>query len=312
MPYSLLNWANNVAPAINGTNLNHMDVGISKAPYGPDASINQVAYYNGSSWSYGLLTTSQISATAGILKSQLAALGIVDADVTGPIAASKIGSGYALSSLGGYPSDGTKFAAGDGTWKVPTVSNQITSYRKTTSKAVNTTSVATDLLNGEITLAAGIMGTSRQLVGRLWGDYLNNDVRTTGPRFQLVVGGTTIFDTSAFGDSQVSATRGGWIFEISCLELGATNSQVWNIEGFLNLPSDGQAANTTGGNPFTTGPGIVVATYSTSNGAILTYNGTVTTALDMTTSKTFVFNVLNFVANANYETRLLGASVDVW
>lgn len=81
----------------------------------------------------GSIVNADISAAAAIAKSKLAALAIVDADVSA-ISASKITPGangqwikttggavvwsaIAPSDIAGYPADGTKFLAGDGNWK---------------------------------------------------------------------------------------------------------------------------------------------------------------------------------------------------
>src|SRR4051812_4838868 len=47
--------------------------------------VNGPVYWTSGGWISAKLDHNQLSATAGILKSQLAALGIVDADVTGPL-----------------------------------------------------------------------------------------------------------------------------------------------------------------------------------------------------------------------------------
>jgi hypothetical protein len=54
------------------------------------ATANDVPVYDGSKYAHGRITTANVAPTAGILKTQLAPLGIVDADVTGPISAAKI------------------------------------------------------------------------------------------------------------------------------------------------------------------------------------------------------------------------------
>lgn len=92
MPYSKTTWVDNLAPAIDAANLNNLEDGISKGPYGPDASSNNVPVWGGSSWAYQLITNAQISASAAI----------------------------AASKLASYPSDATKFLNGAGGWTVPT------------------------------------------------------------------------------------------------------------------------------------------------------------------------------------------------
>lgn len=57
----------------------------------------------------GGLDNSNIGAAAGIVKSKLAALGIVNADIDAAAA-------IAISKLAGYPADATKALLGDGSW----------------------------------------------------------------------------------------------------------------------------------------------------------------------------------------------------
>ena len=72
-------------------------------------------------------------------------------------------------------------------------------YRKLTPKAVNNTVALTDLLNGEITLAAGALGINKQLRLSVIMDLLNTGVNALVPRFQLVLGGTVLLDTGTIG-----------------------------------------------------------------------------------------------------------------
>jgi hypothetical protein len=181
-----------------------------------------------------------------------------------------------------------------------------TTYRKTTSKAVNTTVAATDLLNGEIALDAGVMGTSGRLYAKLWGDFLNSTGSAQkGPQFQLVIGGTTVLD---IGQATITlgtnASRASWGVVIEALELGATNSQVWSIGGYVYGPN---ATSANGFLPFVTGTGKTVW----ESEAEITFKGGDVSAIDMTIARNFVFNVINGVSNASYETRLFGAFVEI-
>lgn len=78
MPYSKTAWVNGSPPFINAADLNNIEDGVSKAPYGPDASAGWVPVGNGS---------------GGWVYEQLPA-----------------------SSIAGYPSDATKALLGDGSW----------------------------------------------------------------------------------------------------------------------------------------------------------------------------------------------------
>lgn len=185
-------------------------------------------------------------------------------------------------------------------------------YRKTTAKVVNTTVAATDLLNGEITLAAGDLGTTKALRATLEGDWLNNaGAPFAPPRIQVVVGGTIVLDTGAAAANNTinqGVARGGWTVEIFALELGATNSQLWRIKQTIALP---QGVLTSDNGPFTTGEGSRLYSTAAGGNAIGFAQGFNTSALDMTTAKTFVINVINGSASASYETKLFGALVEI-
>src|SRR5712692_10103591 len=87
----------------------------------------------------GGLDHTNLAAGAAILKTQLAALGIVDADVAA-------GAALGIAKLAGYPTDISKLLKGDGSW------GQFGVYRKSTAKVVANSVAETDLLNGEITV----------------------------------------------------------------------------------------------------------------------------------------------------------------
>ncbi|HEY6019099.1 MAG TPA: hypothetical protein VIY48_04140 [Candidatus Paceibacterota bacterium] len=75
-------------------------------------STGQVLIWNGTSWVGGLVANANVDSAAAIAYSKLNLTGgIVNADISASAA-------IAPSKLSGYPTDGTKFLAGDGTWKV--------------------------------------------------------------------------------------------------------------------------------------------------------------------------------------------------
>ena len=118
MPYSPSTWVDNSSPYVDAANLNNIESGISKAPYVPDASANQVPVWNGSAWVYQLVADANISATAAI----------------------------AISKLASYPNDSTKFLRGDGTWQTVSSSSQL-DYAAITSStaAINATTEGTSV-----------------------------------------------------------------------------------------------------------------------------------------------------------------------
>lgn len=182
-------------------------------------------------------------------------------------------------------------------------------YRKTTSKAVNTTVAATDLLNGEITIAPNFMGVNGLLRLTAIGDWLQNSGgAVNGPRFQLVFGGTTIFDTNAVANAATGASRGGWRIVVEIFNAGVTNVQ--NCFFLLNGESGiGWTASARAG--FATGLGQFLGGAGASGDNTMSAQGYNTAAIDTTASKALVLNVINGSASASYETRLTSALVEV-
>jgi hypothetical protein len=181
--------------------------------------------------------------------------------------------------------------------------------RKTTPKPVNSTIAATDLLNGEITIGAGVLSSTGVLRLTADGDWLQHTGGNAAPpRFQLVIGGTTIIDTGT-GTMLLpdAANRYGWHLEVVLRALNATNAQWARISGVLaaNSPNIAQCGD------FATGEGRYGNVYS--GGALMAVmlEGGASGSKDMTASQTLVLNVINGSASASYETRLLGALVEI-
>lgn len=180
--------------------------------------------------------------------------------------------------------------------------------RKTTSKTVNTTTTATDLLNGEITIAGGVMGTSGVVRVDAWGDWKNNSGGTVAPpRIQVVFGGTTLFDTGASGGAGDAVTRYHWEVRLLILNTGAVNAQtaVFDFKGGFNCVNYIQNAFTTGEGSYVQGLSVVGAEMFLAHGV------SPSTAVDTSTSKALVLNVINGSASGTYETKLLGSLVEV-
>lgn len=187
-------------------------------------------------------------------------------------------------------------------------------YRKVTTRTVASSVTATDLLNGEITIPGGILTATGMLELTAFGDWLCNGGATSAPpRFQLVLGGTTLIDTNTPGATvPVSATRGSWRIRAMISALNATNSQHVNLEMILQSGASTYAVVSTMTVAFTTGTGhykAVAARGNTSNtdGGLYTAFGHATGSKDMTASNALVLNVINGQNNANYDTRLHGA-----
>ena len=181
-------------------------------------------------------------------------------------------------------------------------------WTKTTAKTVNTTITDTDLLNGEFTLKANMLGTDRGLRLTAWGDHLNNAGSIAIPRFSFKLGGTTIFDTGTGGNtSGISTARRGWRVAVELMNLGATNSQWCNLLGHVPIA----AANTGGVGAFVTGEGTTGSTSAGGQAFAVSMQGGASAAIDTTADQALVLSVINGSASANVETKLLGAKAEI-
>lgn len=185
-------------------------------------------------------------------------------------------------------------------------------YRKVTAKAVNTTTAATDLLNGEVTIAAGAMGTTGVARLTAWGDWLQNSGGNAAPpRLQVVLGSTTLLDTGVSGNIGATATRFGWRVAVEILNLGATGSQLSSILATVASNNIG-SANVNG--VFTTGEGQYYGINAALGGTgvpLLATGVNPATSVDTTVANVLALKVINGSANAAYETKLLGALVEI-
>lgn len=193
------------------------------------------------------------------------------------------------------------------------VTGLATIYRKNTSKTVTNTVAATDLLNGEITIAAGVLGTTGMLRATFIGDYFNDSGFTeTTPRFQIRIGGTVYIDTG-FPPLQSTpwAPRNPWRLDFFLQNLAAANSNQMYLSGTV-YDSNDRVAGSPSASPFTIGNGTYasVAESSTGNaGGYTTVAGGPggSVALDTSVANLFELRVINARADANYETRLYSA-----
>lgn len=208
------------------------------------------------------------------------------------------------SSLGtGGDGSGTHFLADDQTFKSPGG----TTYRKVTAKAVNTTTAATDLLNGEITVAANAMGTNKMLRLTVAGDWTNSSgAGAVFPRFQLLLGATTLIDTNTPATTAVSAgTRFPWQLVFEIINLNAANAQITIVRGqsvYGGLSAGAASA------AFTTGSGNYA---QAGNSNALIDGANTATAVDTTAAQALKLNVINGSASASYETKLIAAVVEI-
>jgi hypothetical protein len=190
---------------------------------------------------------------------------------------------------------------------VPAAVTAPTTYRKTTAKTVNTSVAPTDLLNGEITIGAGVLGTNKLARLTAFGDYKQNSGGATNAlRFQLLLGATTLFDTGAPALSLPnSATRESWRIWVEILNT-ASGAQVahFKIEMAAAGAVNGNAA-------FTTGEGVSGSAATGNITQFILGDAYNASAEDTTTSKALVLNIINPSASATCETVLKGALVEI-
>lgn len=121
MPYSKTTWIDNSSPDIDAANLNNLENGVAAAPHGPDATNHELPVWNGTNWTYQLLTDANIDPAAAITYAKLnLAASVADADI------STSANLHKLAAVTGTP-DGTKFLRDDGSWQtIASAPTQIT------------------------------------------------------------------------------------------------------------------------------------------------------------------------------------------
>lgn len=237
----------------------------------------------------------QTALSARIAKSLLTTTGdLIYASGSSVAARLGIGStGQVLTVAGGLPT----WAAAPG----------VLSYRKTTTKTVNTTAAATDLLNGEITVGAGVMGTTGLLRLTAWGDWLNNASTLSLPRFQVVFGGSTLIDTNATtAQSLNSGNRYPWRVQVEIENANSASAQIVAFNATLGLMQNAAFAGT-----FLTGTGVHASTSVAGNHSAGWLTGVGTGAVATASAQALLLNVINPSSSASVETKLFGALVEI-
>lgn len=196
---------------------------------------------------------------------------------------------------------GQLLSAVDGT-DVQWVAGFKPTYRKVTVKIVSNTTTETDLLNGEITVAANALGTNNTLRLTVSGNIANSDALLAMPRFKLKLGATVMLDTGA-GPTQWS-TGGESAFKIvaEIINLGAANSQAATLDGTFTGSLGSGSAN------FVTGIGTY-ATNTTNVGFACGWNNGL--AVDTTANQALSLTVTLPVANAGVSASLQSALVEI-
>lgn len=181
------------------------------------------------------------------------------------------------------------------------------SYRKTTAKQVVNSVAATDLLNGEVTVGAGVLGLTGVLRLTAWGDMLNNTGGNQNtPTFTAALGGTSVAVIATLPAAMSSgSTRTPWRIVVEIMNLGAANSQ-WSTATLLAtfaMVSAAAAAGSAEGYTYAPAPvGGVAPVIAVSAGA---------TAVDTSAAKALTLSVTNPVASANYDVTLKCALVEI-
>lgn len=178
--------------------------------------------------------------------------------------------------------------------------------RKLTAKKIVSTTSPTDLLNGEFTLPAGVLGARLTC----WGDLFNNDVGSLAtPGFALMLGATKLFDTGVIATTwNTSASRiGQWRFVIELVTLG-TNSQRASISGLMPIVPVGQVAV-----DFATGQGLY-SIAGPGSGTLGCRTGTIVGGGSGTASTSIAqqlaLDVTLPVSNANVDVMLFAATLE--
>lgn len=174
-------------------------------------------------------------------------------------------------------------------------------YRKTTSKTVTNTVAETDLLNGEVTIGAGVLGTTGMMRLRLFLDILNNSGGAATWRFKVKLGGTAVFDSGAVSVPNQGASRTGMTLDFDLLNAGAANTNTCKVRCAVPAVSIAGSGGLGTGNPTDIGTGEKWTLIEAS----------APSAIDTASSKLLEVTVTHGTAAATIETKLYGAVVEV-
>ncbi len=143
----------------------------------------------------------------------------------------------------GSTGDVLTVAGGIPTWAAPASQVGFTTYTKVTTKDVTNTGSATDLLNGEITIGAGVLGAGKTMRFTLIGDLLHNQNVATTYAFAAFLGATQIAGTYTTGsiNSVQSSTRYWWRLEGTCHGLTSATQETFAHFSAMNAAGTGAA-----------------------------------------------------------------------
>lgn len=190
--------------------------------------------------------------------------------------------------------------------------SSLTTYRKTTAKQVLNTVTEIDLLNGEITLAAGVLGTTKVAKIDLWGDWVQNTGGNSQvPTLKLKLGATTLiaWQTSTFNVTS-SATRYAWQYSALIAAQNATNAQTCSLTGYMT--SACAAATATQDNVLTTGEGVQSGVLGVNGHGMAQVSAYNSATVDTTQAQALTFTTTNASSTATYDVTLRGALVVIF
>ncbi len=171
---------------------------------------------------------------------------------------------------------------------------------KSTEKEIVNSAAAADLLNGEITIPAGYMGTNGSVYGFMMGDYLNHSGSSRTLSIAMTFGATTIYsDTS--GSISASTNRHNWWCEFTIANLAATNLQFMMGEFYWTTAAGA-----------TTGIGDLATTAPVSTGPwAIPFGSNGTFAEDTTAAKAITFTAQHNGTDPELSIRLKYASFEL-
>jgi hypothetical protein len=143
------------------------------------------------------------------------------------------------ANLVGFPSDASKFLNGAGGWSTP-VTDMAAVYTKVTPFEIVNNATLLDLLQGQISIAAGKLGPNAAIKIFAGGEYFNNNSNTIRLRIVLGLGSQTVWDSGqsdTINQNGTPSDRRAWHFHAVIQALGSTAQQSGSGLFVMNTPS---------------------------------------------------------------------------
>jgi hypothetical protein len=166
--------------------------------------------------------------------------------------------------------------------------------RNTTFVDVNTTAALTSVYSKAI--SAGHMSSDRILRCTISGNWLNNTSVNRGCQVQILLGATTLWDSTNASLGATSANRMPWRIQFEIANLGATNSQ--HMSGYIAFVD-------TAGGVAAAGLGPIANGY----GSIFSSNGP--TAVDTASAQTLDVKIAPSASSASLSFRKYVATLEL-